>query len=73
VEGLISEIELKEGRPSAITVESAEGPQRILIDPEKDYGFDLGHLEEHQNESEPVSVKVKEEDGAEVALSIEDV
>jgi hypothetical protein len=73
VEGLISEIELKEGRPSAITVESEEGPQRILIDPERDYGFDLGHLEQHRNQEEPVSVEVKIEDGAEVAVSIEDV
>jgi hypothetical protein len=73
VEGLISEIELKEGRPSAITVESEEGPQRILIDPERDYGFDLGHLEQHRNQEESVSVEVKIEDGAEVAVSIEDV
>ncbi len=72
MEGLISEIELKEGRPSAITVESDGRPQRILIDPDRDYGFDLGHLEEHRNKAEPVSVKVKDEDGADVALSIDD-
>ncbi len=72
VEGLISEIEVTEGRPSAITVESEEGPRRILIDPERDYGFDLGHLEEHRDQADPVSVIVKDEGGGVVALSIDD-
>lgn len=72
MEGLISQIELESGRPSAITLESEEGPRRILLDRERDYGFDLGHLEEHRNTSQPVRVRVKQESGAEVALSIDD-
>jgi hypothetical protein len=63
---------LKDGRPSAITVEAESGPERILVDPERDYGFDLGHLEEHRSRAEPVIVKVREREGPDVALSIED-
>ncbi len=56
----------------AITVLSSDGPQRIFIDAERNYGFDLAHLQEHKTEGLPVNVKVKDRDGRKVALEIDD-
>ncbi|HEX2149286.1 MAG TPA: hypothetical protein VHI31_03815 [Actinomycetota bacterium] len=69
---MISEIELEQGRPSAITVQTDDGPERILIDRDRDYGFDLGHLEEHRTQKLPVLVEVEDADGRTVASKIED-
>jgi hypothetical protein len=73
VEGLISSIEDQgHGRAVAITVENDDGPHRILLPEDIDYGFDLKHLAEHRDQREPVSVKVQERNGRDVALKIED-
>ena len=56
----------------AITVQTEGGPERILLDRGRDYGFDLGHLEEHRNQKLPVLVEVEEADGRTVAVKIED-
>jgi hypothetical protein len=44
----------------------------ILIDRAMNYGFPLGHLEEHRVTAEPVEVDVEERDGKLYARSIED-
>jgi hypothetical protein len=45
---------------------------RILIDPERDYGFDLTHLYEHQTTGDPVRVRLQQRDDALYALRIDD-
>lgn len=72
IEGTITDVEGHGGRVSAITVRTAGGPQRILIDPGRNYGFDLAHLKVHQTEKLPVKVKVKDRGGNKVALDIDD-
>ena len=72
VQGLITDIEVQDGRTVAITVDSGDESTRILTPADVDYGFDLDHLEEHRDEKLPVSVKVQERGGEEIALTIED-
>jgi hypothetical protein len=72
VKGFIIAIEEEGGNPTAFTVDTDEGPVRILIDKKIDYGFDLRHLEQHRTEALPVSVEVAERHGQKVALQIYD-
>jgi hypothetical protein len=72
VRGLITDIEVRDGRTVAITVGSGDESTRLLTPADIDYGFDLAHLREHRDNEEPVSVKVQERDGEKVALIIED-
>jgi hypothetical protein len=58
--------------PSSFTLVTSEGNLRILLDGDRDYGFPLGHLREHQRTADPVDVLVETRQGALVALSIED-
>jgi hypothetical protein len=44
----------------------------ILIDGDRDYGFDLTHLYEHQTSGDPVRVRLRERDEALYALRIDD-
>lgn len=45
---------------------------QILIDPEVDYEFDVGHLSEHLAGGQPVRVKVDARDGKLFAQRIDD-
>jgi hypothetical protein len=72
VNGFVIAIEKEGGRPAAFTVETENGPVRILIDDRTDYGFDLRHLEQHRTQALPVSVEVQERNGQKVALRIDD-
>jgi hypothetical protein len=56
----------------AFTVRSGEQTYEILIDPNVDYGFPLGHLEEHRTSGAPVRVDLDERDGDLYALAIVD-
>lgn len=58
--------------PSAFTLVTSDGSVEILLDGDRDYGFPLGHLREHQRTTDPVDVLVETRQGALVALSIED-
>jgi hypothetical protein len=56
----------------AFTMRSEGEECEILIDPDRDYGFALPHLNEHRVSADPVTVKAEVRDGELVALSIED-
>lgn len=52
----------------------AEGTNHAIhIDDDVDYGFPLGHLQEHVASAEPVRVELEERDGELFALTIEDL
>ena len=44
----------------------------VVIDPDVEYGFDLGHLQEHLSGSLPVKVELEERDGVLYAQTIDD-
>jgi hypothetical protein len=44
----------------------------IRIDPSRDYGFDLTHLNEHQSTGDPVRVRLRQRDEGLYALQIDD-
>ena len=44
----------------------------IQIAPDRDYGFDLAHLREHQRDELPVRCRLEERGGALYAVAIED-
>lgn len=60
--GQISSFELKEG----------DETYEIFIDPEVDYGFNLGHLNEHLSTGQPVRVDLESREGKLYAQSIID-
>lgn len=45
---------------------------QIFIDPEVDYGFDVGHLSEHLAGGDPVTVGIDEREGRLIAEFIDD-
>ena len=73
LEGTITEVEVEDDLVTAFEIETADGEETVLIDPERDYGFDLLHLEEHAETGDPVLVDVESDDGDLVAVTIEDV
>lgn len=60
------------GEVNSFTLKSGDETVEVLVDPGKEYGFDLGHLHEHLASSEPVVVDLEERDGQHYATSIED-
>lgn len=60
------------GDVRAFTVKDGDDFYEISIDPEVDYGFNLGHLNEHRTTAEPVRVELEQRGDELVALSIED-
>lgn len=60
--GRINSFELKEG----------DDTYDIFIDPEVDYGFNIGHLNEHLSSGQPVRVDLKSREGKLYAQSIVD-
>jgi hypothetical protein len=74
VTGLITSVERDDdGTITAFEVETEEGGEyRILIDPERDYGFDLEHLVVHRDQALPVLVRSQNRGGDAVAVEILD-
>lgn len=60
------------GDVRSFTVKSGAQTYEILIDPHVDYGFPLGHLNEHRISGDPVRVELVERDGRLYAQSIVD-
>lgn len=56
----------------SFTVKDGDELYEISIDPEIEYGFNLGHLNEHRATAEPVRVELQERGDQLIALSIED-
>lgn len=73
VTGVIVDIE-SEGIGEVTSFELKDGDElyTIRIDPEVEYNFDLGHLHEHLQGSEPVRVDLESRDGFLFATTIED-
>lgn len=73
VTGIVTEVESSGlNEVSSFTVKSGDTHYEILIDEEVDYGFPLGHIEEHRKTAEPVEVDLEERDGRLYARSIVD-
>jgi hypothetical protein len=72
VTGLITETSYEGEQMTSFVVESREGPVEILIDPERDYGFNLQHLEQHRSQELPVQVPVESKDGGLYAVDVLD-
>lgn len=73
VTGVVTDIDSASiGDVQGLTLKDGDETYEILIDEEVEYGFDLGHLQEHLSGSLPVTVTLEERDGALYALSIDD-
>jgi hypothetical protein len=60
------------GEVTGFDLEAGEKSYNILIDPGRDYGFDLNHLYEHERLGDPVRVRLRAEDETLYALRIDD-
>jgi hypothetical protein len=73
VTGLIVELQRDEGRIASFILETSDDRRyEVAIDPERDYGFELEHLEEHRLQQLPVEVRIDEREGALYATEILD-
>ncbi len=60
------------GAIESFTVREDGRTFRILIDPQRDYGFDLEHLEDHRTSELPVRVRLEQRNGGLYAAEILD-
>jgi hypothetical protein len=72
VTGLITQIEFEGDRLTNFVIEARGATYDILIDPERDYGFNLKHLEVHRADELPVLVELESRGGDLYAVSILD-
>jgi hypothetical protein len=70
--GVITQVAGDGGEVTGFDLDAAGKSYEILIDPGRDYGFDLTHLYEHQTSGGPVRVRLRERDEALYALRIDD-
>lgn len=71
--GVITEIMAGDGgQVTGFDLNAAGESYEILIDPGRDYGFDLNHLREHESTGDPVRVRLRQRDEALYALRIDD-
>lgn len=71
--GVITEVAAGTGgKVTGFDLDAAGESHEILIDPARDYGFDLTHLYEHQSSGDPVRVRLQQRDRALYALRIDD-
>lgn len=74
VEGVILEIDAESlGEVRSFTLKDGDNVYEIFIADDVEYGFPLGHLQEHLSSNEPVVVDLEErEDDKLYAVTIED-
>jgi len=60
------------GEVTGIELKQGDETYEILIDPEIDYDYNLGHISEHLSSGAPLRVEVEERDGKLFATSISD-
>ena len=58
---------------NGFTLKDGDVTYEIKIADDVDYGFPLGHLQEHLQSADPVGVDLEERDGDLYALTIEDL
>ena len=57
---------------NGFTLKDGDEQYTVLVDDEVEYGFALGHLQEHLQDALPVTVEMESRDGELYALSIAD-
>lgn len=73
VTGPVVKVDAKSlGDVESIEIKQGDETFEILIDPEVDYDYNLGHISEHLSSGAPLTVGVEERDGELVATSIND-
>jgi hypothetical protein len=72
VTGVITKVAAAGSEVTSFDLDADGESYRIQIDPGRDYGFDLTHLNEHQSTGDPVRVRLRERDEALYALRIDD-
>jgi hypothetical protein len=73
VTGLVTSVERSDrGGIIGFTVEADGERYEIRIDPGRDYGFDLEHIEEHRAQEQPVRVTVEQRGDDAFAIEILD-
>jgi hypothetical protein len=70
--GVITQVAAGDGEVTGFDLDAAGKSYEILIEGDRDYGFDLTHLYEHQSSGDPVRVRLRERDEALYALRIDD-
>jgi hypothetical protein len=70
--GVITEVAASGEKVTGFDLDAGGEAYEILIDPGRDYGFDLNHLYEHQSTGDPVRVRLRERDESLYALRIDD-
>ena len=73
ITGNVIEVQPADGDVESFVVEEDGTRYELLIADDVDYGFDLSHLREHMDASDPVRVSTEQRDDGAYALSIEDV
>ena len=58
---------------NGFTLKDGDKTYEVLIASDVDYGFPLGHLQEHVQTADPVAVDLETRDGLLYALTIEDI
>jgi hypothetical protein len=58
--GVITDVRLESDEVVSFVLRAGETSHEILIDPERDYGFDLSHLDEHWETGDPVRVELEQ-------------
>lgn len=73
VTGVLLDIESEGiGEVTSFTLKEGDDTYEIFIAEDVDYGFDLGHLNEHLTAGDPVRVPLEVRDGKLYAMSIDD-
>jgi hypothetical protein len=71
--GVITQVRPATGsNVTGFDLDAAGESYEILIDPARDYGFDLAHLREHQTTGDPVRVRFRQRGEGLYALRIDD-
>ena len=72
ITGVIVAVEGEGSRVTAFRVDSGLEEYEVRIAADRDYGFDLAHLREHERTREPVRCQLEERSDGLYAVTIED-
>jgi len=72
ITGVVIDVRPGSGPVRSFAVETSFQTYEVLIDPRRDYGFELRHLDEHRETGDPVAVELEERDDDVYAVSIVD-
>ena len=72
ITGAVTEVRIEAGEVTAFTVAGGAREYPVLVEADRDYGFDLTHLQEHRATGDPVIVELVWREGDAYALSILD-